>query len=335
VKWHKKIIRAFSGCMAGGGGDRSGLVGAASRPRVLLAFVVMILLRATRGAAPALILLPQMVFSQTLPAGADADSVLAGVPFRIEIALPAQGFEATRPALAAGVAWGDMEVVSAPVTAGGRLVVEVRTFALDHASAPPVAVEWREAGLLRASETEPVAVVVRSVVPPDAAAPYDLTPIAAFPRPLWWLILIAALLVAAAIAAWWLLRRRSEPAVSTAAAFPALPGDRIGVLLEAARTPDFRPEKAHFVELADILRQAAAERTGIRMRERTTREILALSGPLIHAGTHSRLGRVLRAADAVKFARRQATREQALTIFTEAAALVADLETPRQEPVAA
>jgi Domain of unknown function (DUF4381) len=176
---------------------------------------------------------------------------------------------------------------------------------------PPLTVTFTEQteGAARRLQTEPLAVAVTSVLPPDVdiAAPKDIAPPVPLPRAAgsWppWLLGLAALGLAVLTALAW-RRRKRRPVAS------GLRPAHLLALAELERLQGQLPAGQHvgeevYLRLADILRRYVVRRFGLRADAKTTEELLASaerSGGPIAARRHL-IGPVLAACDLVKFAR--------------------------------
>jgi hypothetical protein len=205
---------------------------------------------------------------------------------------------------------------------------------------PPLAVGYRAADATTARRlvVEPIAVEVRSVLPPGEAqpAPREVAP----PVPLadppaglgpWLGVALLALLLGLAVV---LIRGRRRPA----AAVEAEPDPEARALaelarLEAAAPSATEPVEEQHVRLARILRDYARGRLGLDAPRLTTEELtggLARLGPRLAAPAGVLTG-LLAACDRVKFARHRpsvpelrADLATARTLIHETAAAVAE-----------
>ena len=164
-------------------------------------------------------------------------------------------------------------------------------------------------GSARQLQTEPLAITVTSVLPPDVdiAAPKDIAPPVPLPRAAgswlpWLLGLLALGLIVLAALAW--RRRKSRPPAG------ALRPAHLLALAELERLQGQLPagrggSEADYVRLADILRRYLVWRFGVRAPTQTTEELLASAdrtgGPI--AARRHLIAPVLAACDLVKFAR--------------------------------
>ncbi len=276
-----------------------------------------------------------------------ADSVTVGERFSVALAVEHPGVQVIFPeppsaaaAVDAPLRAGEAELLGVrrlpPAERGAvrvdSAVFEATVFALDSAAVGPVFVR-----LVRGGDTTVVAspsgfVGVRSLVPPAAAEPKGLAPLAEFPRASgWWL---AALGVLAALAGlwWWLRRRRHRP--EPVSVLP--PRDEVAARLDALDAALPQTEEAvkpFYVELSDALRTYLARTLGLPAREQTTAELttaLAARDEVPDAAC-TRLASVLRLADLAKFAEvvpDAGTHETALARAREAVAAIEDALAP-------
>jgi hypothetical protein len=236
--------------------------------------------------------------------------------------------------------WGDAELLAKqrPELVPGkparyRLELLVTAFRTGKVTLPPIAVALapvRQEDPAPPSPlvftTPPLSFEVRSVLPAQGEpTPQPPTP----PQPLpvgqafWWAtggLGLACLLAAGAL----LWRRRGMAALRPSE--PALPPFGQFLRQLAALAADPSPERVHTgVSLA--LRQLLAALLGFPATERTTTEIdRELRQGRLTQPTRKGLMELLRRCDEVKFARRPATREEALTRLASARQLGADVE---------
>lgn len=189
------------------------------------------------------------------------------------------------------------------------VVYEAALFALDSARVGPMEVRFVTGGDTTTRRSGPAWVRVRTVVAPAAALRPPTGPLP-FPPGLepTHVGAGAAALALAALGVWaWRRRRGARPAASSAALDPHAEAlARLDALGRAALDTD-GAVKAHYVELADVVRTYLARRLGLPARERTTPEVEAALAADARLPAPARLALVaaLRAADSVKFARRR------------------------------
>lgn len=236
--------------------------------------------------------------------------------------------------------WGDARVLEAgPAEAtidNGRTVYRQRlkltAFRTGKVELPPVAI--RVEGGAREFTTSPtLALEVRSVLPADAAQSTPMPPEP--PRPLphpraaFWTIGALALAIAAAAFA----ARRAGLVRAAAGAAPALPPlpeleAALAALAGAAPAPGH-------ARLSAALRRYLGRALGFHAVESTTREIeRQLAARHLDATLVARSARLLRDADQVKFARREATSDELERRRTEALALAGAVEAHLHPPAA-
>lgn len=236
--------------------------------------------------------------------------------------------------------WGDARVLEAgPVEAtpaGGRTRYRQRitltAFRIGKIELPPVAIRT-EGGAGELTTPKALALEVRSVLPADAAqsTPMPPEPPRPLPRPraaLWTIGALALAIAAAAFAA----RRAGlvRAAAGEAPALPPLPE------LEAALAAlaGVAPASGH-ARLSTALRRYFGRALGFHAVESTTREIeRQLAARHLEATLVARSARLLRDADQVKFARRDATSDELERRRTEALALAGAVETHLRPPAA-
>ncbi len=250
-----------------------------------------------------------------------ADSVFVGERFTLAVTVtrPA-GAPALFPEIPPGdaeagplLAFGDAEVFAArrlPPRLDGALrvdslVYEAATFALDAATVGPVAVRVVSGADTTTVRTNTVRLPIRSVLPAPEADLLPPTPPEPFPSP-WpaWLALAFLGLGLLALAFW--LWRRVRRGAGRSAPRPAPYPEALQRLsaLDAARPRTADAVKAHYVELADLLRTYLARTLGVPALELTTRElteVLRHDARLPEAALSAVRG-TLRLADLVKFA---------------------------------
>jgi hypothetical protein len=173
---------------------------------------------------------------------------------------------------------------------------------------PPLAISGETPdGRLCVAHAESLAVDVVSIVPEDATEIRDIHEAVApeAPRPRWpW---IAAAAVLCALALFWLVRRarrRGGVLERVTAARPAheIALESLGVLDPTRLAPG--AWKAYYTELTSILRAYLARRFGVDALDMTTSETLrAVEHLELGDAARTALRTVLRAADAVKFAK--------------------------------
>ena len=277
--------------------------------------------------------------AQTVRTRIDTDSVSIGQRYTFTVSIRHDGSRAAvfpdqrpgeLPRGAVGLA-GDFEILRR-LSSGSRTLpdnsqldsvrYEVASFAVDTARVVAVV------GLATASDTTrfaaiPGTVPVRSVLPEGAEDILDLAPLVEFPRTIWpWVL---GLIVAGLVFWYFFVRRRPmelarEEDVYVEPAEP--PFDeamrRLGTL--ARRPPDAEAMKPYFVELSDIVRTYIARRTAVPARELSTGELIDRLGvrPVIGTTQVSEVGRLLTAADLVKFADHRPGAETASSALTEA-----------------
>ena len=236
--------------------------------------------------------------------------------------------------------WGDALVLEAGAVeatpAGGRTRYQQRlkltAFRTGRIELPPVALRADGAG--DALTTPPtLALEVRSVLPAEAAeaTPMPPEPPRPLPRPVAALWTIGALAAAVAAAAW--LARRAGAAAGAAAVAPALPPFPE---LEAALAAlgGEAPAPGH-ARLSAALRRYLGRALGFPAVESTTREIeRQLAARRLDANLVARSARLLREADQVKFARREANAEELTRRRAEALALAGAVESHLHPPAA-
>lgn len=253
----------------------------------------------------------------------------------LSVEVPA-GASATFPDWTRG--WGDAQVLEAgPVEstpAGGRTRYQQRlkltAFHTGKIELPPVAVRIAND---REELTAAAALEVRSVLPADPAqaTPMPPEPPRPLPRPVAAFWTIGALALAIAGAVW--LARRAGAAAAGAAAAPALPPlpeleAALAALAGAAPAPGH-------ARLSAALRRYLGRALGFPAVESTTREIeRQLAARRLEASLVARSARLLRDADQVKFARREATAEELERRRVEALALAGAVETHLRPPAA-
>lgn len=218
------------------------------------------------------------------------------------------------------------------------MTYEVTTFALDSAFVPQITVRVTAGGQERRVASAPFFFPVTSLVPDNATALRDITPIATFPRNL--LRILGVLLVALAIAGllrwWWKRPARPEPVspaplVAKPVESPIAEATRRLKLLESAplSTPD--EAKTFFVELSDTLRTYIERKTDVKALEMTTVE---LHRALVGLTQESRLQldiaddvrTVLQQSDLAKFAKRRYPETEARAMVGETRVLLLRVE---------
>ena len=234
-----------------------------------------------------LVLFALPLSAQTARLTVPVDSVSAGAPFEVSVAVThAPGQQVTFPTVEgdpdAGplLMLGDVEALEVrrlPPSIRGTARVDsavfrVVTFAADSARLGPVVVQVDTAQVATGS----VLVPVRSVLSgPPPHAPAGLSAADSFPSatPLWiGLGLLAALVVAGAIWALVGLLRRPRDAARQA----PYPAARAGLAALARESPETPAEvEAHVVAVRDVVRGYLADRLGVPARRATTTEVLA------------------------------------------------------------
>ena len=179
--------------------------------------------------------------------------------------------------------------------------------------------------------TAPIAVEVRSLLPPDVAEPpaiRDIKPLQRIERPrpwLWLAVAVALVTVLAGALALFVRRRRAAPAEPA----PAIPAHQIALAaLERLAALDLRDDEAlrrFYFALSEIVRGYVEGRFGLNATDLTTEEIVASLDrlPLPAAGADA-LGAFLGDADRVKFAAYRPRREDAASMLERARRFVED-----------
>ena len=275
--------------------------------------------------AISLFLVPVSPSAQTARLTVLADSVSAGLPFEVAVAVThAPGRQVTFPAVPAGapeagtLALGDAEAIGVrrlpPAVRGGvrvdSAVYRAVVFAADTARVGPVAVRVTAPGDTVTVRTGSALVPVRSVLAGETE-PYEPAPIGpaeAFPSatPLWVALGVLALFVVG-VAAWGLARLvRRPPAPVVVRPYPAAVA-RLDALDREAPPAGAAPDaiEAHVVAVRDALRDYLADRLGVPAREATTRELGALldADARVPAEAVETVRQSLQPTDLVAFAR--------------------------------
>jgi hypothetical protein len=152
-------------------------------------------------------------------------------------------------------------------------------------------------------------IFVKSVLPADSSLriPKPARPLIVLPVINWllWLGLLAAAIAIGLLAwAWWRWRNRPKPPVD-----PYAHAQHEFARIEARRLLEDGQYAEYFAAMVDVAREYLAARVpGVR-RSDTTTELLRAMSP--GAGAEAELPRVLEQADLVKFARADATLEEA------------------------
>ena len=197
----------------------------------------------------------------------------------------------------------------------------------------PVAVRTGDA--IRQLPVENVVVYVASVLPADssehipkgARAPFE------FPGP-WWLPWLLALLAAAIVGTllwWWWTRRRTTVVANEVD--PAREAEEAFARIEAMHLIEAGEHSRYIALVTEVLREFLAARDPAASTSLTTRELLAV----LHGSALvpvDRLQTVLREADLVKFANRDAGANRAREIGVECKALVQHVESALAAAVA-
>ena len=228
-----------------------------------------------------------------------------GLPIRLRLVVPegadarvaVEGFDDDGPFALLGVA-GENPIASDLVA-----TISLRTFASGATVLPGFTVRVGDADLAVPART----IEVESIagLETDPAAHRDIAD--AVPMPSgkggWTIEIILGILAVAgvvALIAWWLRRPRPTP--------PPIPADEwaLARLDELEARGPMTPAGLHafYIELTDITRRFIERRFGLAAPERTTPEFIREAGrhPGIREDQAALLGRLLRAADMVKFA---------------------------------
>ena len=271
-------------------------------------------------------LVPLSSPAQTARLSTEADSVTAGRPFEVAVAVRHAPGEQTvfprvppgDPSLRPAIPLGESEILSVrrlPPTISGdqrtdRAVIETVTFAADSARLGPLAVAVVVDGDTVRVETNAVVLPVRSVLGGETE-PYDPAPLGPPPAfasalPIWIALGLAVALALAGIG-WAVVRAfrrptRTVPVSPYAAALASL--DR----LDAEAPPEGAAPEAietHVVAVRDALRAYLARRLRLPVRQATTSEVetLLAADSRLTADAADAVRRALHPTDLVAFAR--------------------------------
>jgi len=206
-----------------------------------------------------------------------------------------------------------------------------RAFALGEVAVPAPTLEARprSGGPVRAVTGRELRLRVTGTLDPEAPGrpelPGDPLPLPERDAPglPWWVAAVAALAAAVLVAAGLALRRGwTTPSAEPEEPRPAPPGPHELALARLARLRERDPRdreamQAYYSEAYALMREYTGERFGVRVRERTSEEILAdlEEGAVLALPPHERLARYLAHCDRVRFGREMpgaADREQVL-----------------------
>lgn len=183
---------------------------------------------------------------------------------------------------------------------------------------------------------ENVVVYVQSVLPADSSEhiPRDAREPFEFPGP-WWLPWLLALLAAAVVGTlfWWWWRRRGAAEI-VEERDPAAEAEQAFARVEAMHLLEAGEHSRYIALVIEVLREFLAARDPAASTSLTTRELLAV----LHGSTLvplERLQTVLREADLVKFANRDAGVKRAREIGAECRTLVQHVESAYAAAIAA
>lgn len=292
------------------------------------------------------LLLPGLAHGQQVQATIEADSVYVGERFRVRVAALHPGMQVVFPA--PKTLLGDAEMVGAAAR-GGRsmengqvdtLVLVAATFALDSAMVRvPVRFVQAEGDTL-AVWSEPVKVIVRSLVTPEDKTIRDLQGLAPLPRSSfwWWPYALAGGLLIAALLALWLWKRRRPAKPPDPSPSPLTLYQQTLQRLDALAGMDVSQHevtKAFFVELTDVLRTYLAAIFGIPALEQTSQELLQTVRFKVDPPLFADLRTVLQLADLVKFADQHPRPESSRTALERTRILIQQLESLRSPGVEA
>ncbi len=218
------------------------------------------------------------------------------------------------------------------------LTYEVTTFAIDSAFVPQIAVTVSADGQQRRYASDPFFFPVTSLVPAEATAMRDITPIAPFQRSLlpFLLLLVAAAVVGYLIRLW--MRRppkpieiEPEPVVVEPRESPIEEARRRLAALEEHSLSDSVATKLYYVELSDTLRTYLERKLEVPALESTTAELyreLTSEGMtrVLPSEIAEDVRTVLLQADLVKFAKYRYPKEQSVATLGETRVLILRIE---------